>query len=32
MEYTVKEIAQLAGVSPRTIRYYDSFGIENPQE
>lgn len=27
MEYTVKELAELAGVSTRTLRYYDSIGL-----
>jgi DNA-binding transcriptional MerR regulator len=30
MGYTVKEIADLAGVSPRTIRYYDEIGLLTP--
>lgn len=30
MEYTVRKLAQLAGVSPRTLRYYDKIGILRP--
>lgn len=30
MEYTVQKLAQLAGVSARTLRYYDEFGILKP--
>jgi len=30
MEYTVKELAELAGVTGRTIRYYDQIGILKP--
>ncbi|GFZ83904.1 MerR family transcriptional regulator [Compostibacillus humi] len=30
MEYTVKELAQLAGVSSRTLRYYDQIGLLKP--
>ncbi|MBZ2174259.1 MerR family transcriptional regulator [Schnuerera sp. xch1] len=30
MEYTVKKLAQMAGVSPRTLRYYDEIGILKP--
>jgi len=30
MEYTVKELADLAGVTGRTIRYYDQIGILKP--
>jgi DNA-binding transcriptional MerR regulator len=30
MEYTVKELAQLAGISTRTLRYYDEIGILKP--
>ncbi len=30
MEYTVKELADLAGVTSRTIRYYDQIGILKP--
>src|SRR4051812_36038146 len=30
MEYTVQKFARLAGVSPRTLRYYDEIGILKP--
>ncbi|MEG0307560.1 MAG: MerR family transcriptional regulator [Clostridium sp.] len=30
MEYTVQKLGQLAGVSTRTIRYYDEIGILKP--
>lgn len=30
MEYTVKKLANLAGVSTRTLRYYDEIGILKP--
>lgn len=30
MEYTVKQLAGLAGVSPRTIRHYDEIGLLKP--
>jgi DNA-binding transcriptional MerR regulator len=30
MTYTIKEIADLAGVTTRTIRYYDEIGLLNP--
>ena len=30
MEYTVQKLARLAGVSPRTLRYYDELGILKP--
>lgn len=30
MEYTVQELSTLSHVSPRTIRYYDSFGLLKP--
>lgn len=30
MEYTVQKLAQLAGVSPRTLRYYHEIGILKP--
>lgn len=30
MEYTVKGIAELAGVSPRTLRWYDKTGLLKP--
>jgi len=30
MEYTVQKLAALAGVSPRTLRYYDEIGLLKP--
>ncbi len=30
MEYTVKDLSRLAGVSTRTLRYYDEIGILKP--
>lgn len=30
MEYTVKKLASLAGISTRTLRYYDEIGILKP--
>jgi DNA-binding transcriptional MerR regulator len=30
MKYTIKEIADLAGVSTRTLRFYDEIGLLNP--
>lgn len=30
MEYTVRKLAQLAGVTARTLRYYDEIGILRP--
>jgi DNA-binding transcriptional MerR regulator len=30
MEYTIKQIADLAGVSTRTLRYYDELGLLEP--
>ncbi len=30
MEYTVQQLASLAGVSTRTLRYYDSIGLLSP--
>ena len=32
MAYTIKEIADLAGVSTRTLRYYDEIGLLSPSE
>lgn len=31
MEYTVKKLAQLSGVSSRTLRYYDEIGLLKPE-
>jgi DNA-binding transcriptional MerR regulator len=30
MEYTVKKLGVLAGVSTRTLRYYDEIGLLKP--
>lgn len=30
MEYTIKRLAELAGVSARTLRYYDEIGLLRP--
>jgi DNA-binding transcriptional MerR regulator len=30
MEYTIKKLADLSGISTRTLRYYDEFGILKP--
>lgn len=30
MEYTVQRLANLAGISSRTLRYYDEIGILKP--
>ena len=30
MEYTIKKLSELAGVSTRTLRYYDEIGILKP--
>jgi DNA-binding transcriptional MerR regulator len=32
MTYTIKEIADLAGVTTRTLRYYDEIGLLSPAE
>jgi DNA-binding transcriptional MerR regulator len=32
MTYTIKEIADLAGVTTRTLRYYDEIGLLHPAE
>lgn len=32
MTYTIKEIAELAGVTTRTLRYYDEIGLLSPAE
>lgn len=31
MEYTIRKMADLAGISTRTLRYYESFGLLAPQ-
>lgn len=31
MEYTVQKLAKMAGVSPRTLRYYDEIGLLKPK-
>ena len=30
MEYTIKKIAQLSGISARTLRYYDEIDLLKP--
>lgn len=30
MQYTVKELARLTGLTPRTLRYYDAIGLLRP--
>lgn len=30
MEYTVQQLGKIAGVSTRTLRYYDEIGILKP--
>ena len=30
MEYTVQKLGQLAGISARTLRYYDEIGLLKP--
>ncbi|KMK76837.1 MerR family transcriptional regulator [Alkalihalobacillus pseudalcaliphilus] len=30
MEYTIKKVAQISGVSARTLRYYDQIGLLSP--
>lgn len=30
MEYTVQKLGQLAGISTRTLRYYDQIGLLKP--
>ena len=29
--YTVKELARLTGLTPRTLRYYDAIGLLRPR-
>lgn len=31
MEYTVKKLSELSGVTPRTLRYYDEIGLLSPR-
>lgn len=31
MTYTISQLAQLSGVTPRTLRYYDQIGLLKPQ-
>ena len=30
MEYTIKKLAEMAGISTRTLRYYDEIGLLKP--
>ncbi|MGL5575465.1 MAG: MerR family DNA-binding transcriptional regulator, partial [Sarcina sp.] len=32
MEYTIKQLAEIAGVSSRTLRYYDEIGLLKHKE
>lgn len=32
MQYTVKALAELSGVTPRTLRWYDKLGLLKPEE
>lgn len=32
MKYTIKKLAELAGISTRTLRYYDQIGLLKPRE
>ena len=32
MTYTIKELADIAGVTTRTLRYYDEMGLLPPAE
>ncbi|MQS77242.1 MerR family transcriptional regulator, partial [Lactobacillus halodurans] len=32
MKYTIKKLAELAGVSTCTLRYYDQIGLLKPEE
>lgn len=31
MDYTVKALAELTGLTPRTLRYYDAIGLLHPR-
>lgn len=31
MKYSISELAKLAGISPRTLRYYDQIGLLKPK-
>ncbi len=31
MDYTVKTLAELTGLTPRTLRYYDAIGLLRPR-
>ena len=30
MEYTIQKLSQMAGISTRTLRYYDEIGLLKP--
>ena len=30
MEYSIREVAEMTGVSTRTLRYYDEIGLLKP--
>ena len=32
MEYTVHQLAKLAGITPRTLRWYDKMNLLSPQK
>lgn len=32
MRYSIREVSELAGVSARTLRYYDEIGLLKPLE
>lgn len=32
MEYTIKKLAELAGISTRALRYYDQIGLLKPNK
>ena len=32
MKYSIREVSKLAGVSARTLRYYDEIGLLKPLE